>query len=233
MSSKIKDWPWKWIGLGVALIGLIVASRFLPLNEWTKNFSDWIKSKGAIGYVIFVAAYVVGTVLFFPASLMTIAAGIIFGLGIGIAVALSSATLGASLAFLIGRYLARDTVEKHLGKNEKFQAVNDAIGEQGWKIVGLLRLSPLVPFNVSNYFFGVTKVKFWQYVLASFVGMAPGTALYVYLGYAGKAALDGGKNEHSPAQYVFLGVGLLATIAVTVYVSHLAKIKLKKAKDGK
>ncbi|MEP6664310.1 MAG: TVP38/TMEM64 family protein [Verrucomicrobiota bacterium] len=233
MKTKIKDWPWKWIGLGVALIGLIVASRFLPLGEWTKTFSDWIKNKGAIGYVIFVAAYVIGTILFFPASLMTIAAGVIFGLGKGIVVALSSATLGASLSFLIGRHLARGMVEKRIGKNEKFQAVNDAIGEQGWKIVGLLRLSPLVPFNVSNYFFGVTKVKFWQYVLASFVGMAPGTALYVYLGYAGKAALGGGKSEHSPAQYVFLGVGLAATIAVTVYVSHLAKKKLKKTNTDK
>ncbi|MGI8966266.1 MAG: TVP38/TMEM64 family protein, partial [Limisphaerales bacterium] len=131
MKTKIKDLPWKWIGLGVALIGLIVASRFLPLGEWTKTFSDWIKNNGAIGYIIFVAAYVVGTILFFPASLMTIAAGLIFGLAKGIAVALSSATLGASLAFLIGRHLARGMVEKRLGKNEKFQAVNDAIGEQG------------------------------------------------------------------------------------------------------
>lgn len=211
----------------MAVLGLFVASRFLPLGVWLETFSEWIKGQGALGVVLFALAYVVGTVLFFPGSLMTIAAGVVFGIGWGIVIALCSATVGASLSFLIGRYVARKAIKKRADQNKKFKAVDEAIGEQGWKVVGLLRLSPVVPFNLANYFFGVTRVAFWPYVLASFVAMAPGTALYVYLGYAGKATL-GGKSEHTTVEYVFLAVGLAATVAVSVYITRLAKKKLEK-----
>lgn len=231
MSKKISDWPWKLIALGAVVAGLLVASRFLPLGEWTERFSAWVKGQGALGVVIFMVVYILGTVLFLPGSLMTLAAGVIFGLGWGILIALTSATIGASFSFLIGRYLARDAISKRVERNEKFKAVDAAIGEQGWKIVGLLRLSPVIPFNFANYFFGITKVRFWPYALASFFGMAPGTALYVYLGYAGKATLGGAKGHRGPAQYIFLGVGLAATIAVTIYVTRLARKKLPQTKS--
>ena len=225
MTQAQKHIPWSWIALGVAVIGLFVASRFLPLGVWIETFSEWVKGKGALGVVLFVLAYIVGTVLFLPGSLMTISAGVVFGLGWGILIALCSATVGASLSFLIGRYVAREAIKKRADQNKKFKAVDEAIGDQGWKVVGLLRLSPVVPFNLANYFFGVTRVDFWPYVLASFVGMAPGSALYVYLGYAGKATLSG-KSEHSAVEVVFLAVGLAATVAVSVYVTRLAKKKL-------
>ena len=230
MSEKKSSGLWKLIALAAVVIGLFVASRFLPLGEWTERFSGWVKGRGALGVVIFMGVYVLGTVLFLPGSLMTLAAGVIFGLGWGILVALTSATIGASFSFLIGRYLARDAIAKRVEKNEKFKAVDAAIGEQGWKLVGLLRLSPVIPFNFANYFFGITKVKFWPYALASFFGMAPGTALYVYLGFAGKATLGGAKGPQGPAQYILLGVGLAATVAVTVYVTRLAKKKLQETK---
>ncbi|MEO6035618.1 MAG: TVP38/TMEM64 family protein [Verrucomicrobiota bacterium] len=230
MNKKISEWPWKLIALGAVVAGLLVASRFLPLGEWTESFSSWVKGQGALGILIFMAVYILGTVLFLPGSLMTLAAGVIFGLGWGIVVALTSATIGASLSFLIGRYVARDAISKRVEKSEKFKAVDAAIGEQGWKIVGLLRLSPVIPFNFANYFFGITRVRFWPYVFASFFGMAPGTSLYVYLGYAGKATLGGAKGKHGPAQYILLGVGLAATIAVTIYVTRLARRKLQETK---
>ena len=227
MSVLKKKGFWKWAAVGLVLIGLFITSRFLPFGEWAEQLSSSVKDKGAFGVVAFILAYVVGTIVFFPGSLLTIAAGVIFGLGWGIVVASISAVLGATCAFLIARYLARSAVEKRAKKNPKFQAIDEAIGEQGWKIVGLLRLSPVVPFNFANYFFGITRVDFWPYVLASWIGMLPGTILYVYLGAVGKATLGEGKSGHGPAQYIFLGVGMVATVAVTIYLTRLAKKKLK------
>ncbi len=217
---------WKWAALGVAVIGLFVASRFLPFGEWIEQFTHWIQEKGALGVALFVGGYILGVLLFFPGSLLTLAAGVAFGFW-GIPVALGSATVGAALAFLVARYLARGAIEKQAKQNEKFSAIDEAVGENGWKIVGLLRLSPLVPFNLANYFFGLTKVKFWPCVLASFFGMAPGSILYVYLGYVGKATLAG-DQQITTQQWVLLGVGLVATAAVTVYLTRLAKDALKK-----
>ncbi|MEO7300081.1 MAG: TVP38/TMEM64 family protein [Verrucomicrobiota bacterium] len=218
---------WKWVVAGLLLIGLFVASRFLPFGEWITAFTGWVKDHGAFGIAVFVVGYIVGTVAFFPGSLMTLATGAVFGLFWGTVVASFSATTGAALSFLIARYLARGAIEKRAKNNEKFTAIDSAIGEQGWKIVGLLRLSPLIPFNLSNYFFGLTKIKFWPYVLASWIGMLPGTFLYVYLGHVGKSTLGGG-HERSTQEYILLGVGLAATIAVSIYVGRLAKNALKK-----
>ena len=142
---------------------------------------------------------------------------------------MAGATLGAGLAFLVARYLVRGRIEEFARKNRRFGAIDDAIGQEGWKIVGLLRLSPLIPFNVSNYFYGVTSIGFWPYLLASCVGILPGTLLYAYLGAIGQAGLEGGKKGYSPLQWTFLGTGLLATIAVTVFVSRVAKKALRKS----
>ncbi len=219
---------WKWIALAVGLVLVLVAISFLPVGEWVKAFTDWVKHLGVAGAFIFVGVYALAAVLFLPGAIFTIAAGLIYGIVGGTAVALTGATIGASLAFLLGRYGLRERIEKFAKKNKKFAAIDQAIGEQGWKIVGLLRLSPLIPFNVSNYFYGVTSIGFWPYLLASAVGMLPGTVLYAYLGAIGQAGLGGGGKEgHSPLEWTFLGVGLLATIGVTIFVSYLAKKALK------
>ena len=229
----MKNWLnkyWKWLAVGVALIALSVAASFIPLAEWIETISDWVKTLGPFGVVVFVLIYAVATVLFMPGSVLTIAAGLIFGVALGTLAAWSGAVLGASLAFIVGRYLARSKIEEKTKDNEKFQAIDEAIGKRGWKIIGLLRLSPLIPFNASNYFYGITKVGFWPYVLASAGGMLPGTLLYVYLGAAGKAGLGGGGMEqHSPLKYVFFGVGLVVTIGVTIWVSTIAKKALKES----
>lgn len=229
----MKNWLnkyWKWLAVGVALIALSVAASFIPLAEWIETISDWVKTFGPFGVIVFVLIYAVATVLFMPGSVLTIAAGLIFGVALGTLAAWSGAVLGASLAFIVGRYLARSKIEEKTKDNEKFQAIDEAIGKRGWKIIGLLRLSPLIPFNASNYFYGITKVGFWPYVLASAGGMLPGTLLYVYLGAAGKAGLGGGGMEqHSPLKYVFFGVGLVVTIGVTIWVSTIAKKALKES----
>jgi uncharacterized membrane protein YdjX (TVP38/TMEM64 family) len=220
---------WKWIALGLGLIALSVAVSFLPVAQWVKGFTDWIRHLGVAGALIFIGVYALAAVLFLPGAIFTIAAGLVYGIARGTAVALTGATLGAGLAFLAARYLVRGRIEEFARKNRKFGAIDDAIGDEGWKIVGLLRLSPLIPFNVSNYFYGLTSIGFWPYLLASCLGMLPGTLLYAYLGALGQAGLDSGKKGHSPLEWTFLGSGLLATIAVTVFVSRVAKKALQKS----
>lgn len=219
---------WKWLAVAALLVAVSAAWSFLPLGEWIKSFTVWVEKLGPLGVVVFVAIYAVGTVLFVPGSLLTIAAGLVFGLLIGTLTASAGSIIGASCAFLIGRYFARSHIEAMAGRDEKFRAIDQSIGREGWKIVALLRLSPLIPFNASNYFYGITAVKFWSYVLASWIGMLPGTVLYVYLGTIGKAGLGDGDQPRSPLEYVFLGLGLVATIVVTVIVTRLAKKALKK-----
>lgn len=223
---------WKWIALASVLVALSAAAAFLPIKDWVKSFSDWVQKLGALGVIVFVAVYAIATVAFLPGWIFTVAAGLIYGVIGGTAVALSGAVIGSSLAFLCGRYLVRKRVEAVTKGNKKFKAIDEAIGKQGWKIIGLLRLSPLIPFNLSNYFYGVTAIKFLPYVIASAVGMLPGTLLYAYLGGAGKAGLSGGSGQ-SPLKYVFLGVGLLATIAVTIIVSRVANKALAKTRVEK
>jgi uncharacterized membrane protein YdjX (TVP38/TMEM64 family) len=197
-------------------------------------FSAWVDGLGVWGPVAFVAGYAVAAVAFVPGSLLTLAAGAIFGLGKGTALVLVAATLGASAAFLVSRYLARGFVERRLAGNERFAAIDRAIGSQGRKIVFLLRLSPVFPFNLLNYALGLTRVRFVDYVVAS-IGMLPGTLLYVYYGkMAGDVArLAGGAPvRRGPAYYGLLALGLLATIVVTTLVTRTARRALREVTDG-
>ena len=211
----------KWALLALELIALGAAWYFLPVKDWVKTFNGWVEHQGAWGYVVFILAYAVATVFFFPGSLLTIGAGLAFGLWRGFAVVSTGATLGAALAFLVARYFVRSRVEKWAKGNPKFAAMDEAIGKEGWKMVALLRLSPLLPFNLSNYLYGVTKIGFWPYLAASWVGMLPGTFLYVYLGAAGKEASGGGGG--GPWKWVLFGAGLVATVVVTIWISRVAK----------
>ncbi len=221
---------WSWLAAALAVVGLSVAGSFLPLAQWIQALSRWVATLGPFGVVIFALFYALATVLFVPGSMLTIAAGLIFGVGVGMLAAWSGAVLGSSLAFLVGRFVLRSTVEAKMAGNERFRAIDEAIGREGWKIVGLLRLSPLIPFNFSNYFYGVTKVGFWPYVLVSAGGMFPGTLLYVYLGAAGKAGLGGVAGQHGALEYSFFAVGLLATIGATVWASRMARQALARSR---
>ncbi|MEO7916587.1 MAG: TVP38/TMEM64 family protein [Dokdonella sp.] len=222
-NSKKGGFPWKWVVFAVILIGITAAWLLLPVNEWITQLKSWVDGMGAWGYVIFGLIYIAATIVLAPGAPLTIAAGLIFG-GWGIPLVIAAATIGACLAFLIARHLARDRVKKAIDSRPKFKAVSDVVGEDGWKIVGLMRLSPAVPFNLQNYFFGVTEVKFWHYALATFFGIMPGSSLYVYLGVIGGEA---GGGSGSTLKWVLLGAGLVATIIVTVLVTKKANEKLK------
>ena len=215
----------------VIVIALFLAMRFLPVQQWLRSFSDWVAQMGVAGILIFIVVYAVATVLMAPGSILTIGAGFAFGLWKSFLAVSAGATLGASLAFLVARFIAREKIEAIAQRNEKFRNIDSAIGRQGAKLIFLLRLSPVIPFNLSNYFYGLTAVKFWPYVLASWIGMIPGTLLYVYIGTAGKAAVaataGGEAVKHGWQYWTFLGVGFAATIIVTIWVTRIAREALK------
>jgi len=213
----------------LVVITLSILTVVLPVKEWIREFIDWVQQLGPAGVVVFIIAYALATVLFLPGWIFTVSAGLIYGIVAGTAIALTGAVIGASLAFLVARYLLRQNIEELTKKNPRFRAIDDAIGKNGWKIIGLLRLSPLIPFNLSNYFYGITAIPFWQYVLVSAVGMLPGTLLYAYLGAIGRAGVSGSAASHNKWQYVLLAIGLIATVAVTILVSRIAKNALKKS----
>ena len=220
------------IALLVSVIALFLAMRFLPVQQWLKSFNDWVGQMGVVGVFIFIGVYVLATVLLAPGSILTIGAGFAFGLWKGFLAVSVGATLGASLAFLIGRFIARDKVEAIARRNETFREIDNAIGDEGAKLIFLLRLSPVIPFNLSNYFYGLTAVRFWPYALASWIGMMPGAFLYVYIGTAGRAAVlaaaGGEAIKHGWQYWTFLSVGLAATIAVTFWVTKIARSALRK-----
>ncbi len=221
----------RWASVLVILVSAILLVRALPLDQLSVFLNSWIGGLGVWGPVVLAAIYVVATVLFVPGTILTLAAGAIFGLGIGTVTVSVGSTVGASLAFLIARYGARDKVASMAQHNRHFGAIDQAIDEGGWKIVALLRLSPAIPFNLQNYLYGLTPVAFWPYVVASWIAMLPGTFLYVYIGHVTGAAIAGDR-ERSPLEWAMLIVGLLATIAVTVYVTRLAKRKLNEQVDA-
>ncbi|HXO40777.1 MAG TPA: TVP38/TMEM64 family protein [Thermoanaerobaculia bacterium] len=217
--------------VGAALLAaaaLVLGGRSLigPLQR----FAAWVQDLGIWGPVVFILGYAAATVAFAPGAVLTLAAGALFGLVYGTVYTLAGATLGASLAFLVSRYVARRAVEHRIAANPRFQAIDRAVGREGFKIVALLRLSPVFPFNLLNYALGLTRVRFLDYLAAS-VAMLPGTLLYVYYGKAAgslAAAFTGGGGapaaggQSKAASWALLAVGLLATVAVTTYVTRLA-----------
>jgi uncharacterized membrane protein YdjX (TVP38/TMEM64 family) len=221
-------------GVRVALIVIAVLALALLGRQgggYIPEFARWVNSLGVWGPVVFILGYAVAAVAFVPGSLLTLAAGAIFGLAPGVVYVFIAAVLGSSAAFLVSRYLARHVIERRLAENPRFAAIDRAVGAQGRKIVFLLRLSPVFPFNLLNYGLGLTQVRFGDYLIAS-LGMLPGTLLYVYYGkLAGDvAALAGGvASQKGAAYYTVLTLGLAATIIVTSLVTRIARRALLEA----
>jgi uncharacterized membrane protein YdjX (TVP38/TMEM64 family) len=231
LSSRGKIAVYAVLGV-LALAALLLGGR--QAGAYIPQFATWVESLGFWGPVVFILGYAVAAVAFVPGSLLTLAAGAVFGLLKGTIYTFLGATLGASAAFLVARYGARKAIERRIASNAKFAAVDRAVGREGFKIVALLRLSPLFPFNLLNYALGLTKVSFLSYVAAS-IAMLPGTLLYVYYGKAAgslAALAAGAKTEKGPESWILLGVGLLATIAVTTYVTRLAGKALRQEIDA-
>lgn len=218
--------------IGAVVAGaLLVAAFTLPVKDYTLAALDWIEGLGFIGYAVFLLTYALFTVLFLPGFILTVGAGAVFGILGGFIVVSLGSTVGACGAFLLGRFFARDMIEAKVTDDARFAAIDRAVGVKGWKIVFLTRLSPVFPFNLINYAYGLTKVPFWHYALASWIGMMPGTLLYVYIGaIAGDAAAAAaGVEGASAAEWAMRIVGLLATAGVTVYITMVARKALKEA----
>lgn len=230
--NQTRTWVTR-LSLALAVAGFVLIIRAAPIDLALQALQTWIAGLGPWGPAIFALVYAVWSVAFLPGSALTLAGGAIFGIGWGFVSVICGATLGAALSFLIARYLARDKVKQMAQRNPKFGAMDRAIEEGGWKIVAMLRLSPAIPFNLQNYLYGVMPIRFWPCVLASAIFMMPGTLLYVYLGYVGGqglAAASGG-SDVSLQRWALIGVGLLATVGVTVYVTKLAQKALAKQAD--
>jgi uncharacterized membrane protein YdjX (TVP38/TMEM64 family) len=171
----------KWVSLTLIVMSMLLIVRQLPIGTVIQALQDWIGGLGVWGSVVFGLLYVVAVVLLVPASALTLAAGALFGLVAGTVIVSLASTTGAALALLISRYLARDRIAKKVEQYPRFDAIDKALSEGGWKIVALLRLSPAIPFNLQNYLYGLTGIGFWTCVLTSWVAMLPGTFMYVYL----------------------------------------------------
>ena len=183
----------------------------------------WTAAAGPLGQAAFVVLYILATVAFLPGSVLTLGAGAAFGLWKGFALVSIGSTLGASAAFLVGRYLLRDWVSRKLEDVPAFAAVAGAVGQEGWKVVLLTRLSPVLPFNLLNYAYGLTSVGFAEYAVASWVGMIPGTFLYVYIGAAAGEAARGGSRARTPAEWALYAAGLAATALAAWLVGRSAR----------
>jgi uncharacterized membrane protein YdjX (TVP38/TMEM64 family) len=213
----------------VVILALTAAVILLPVKDWLVAMLAWTQNLGVWGPVFVAAFYIVACILFLPGSVLTLGAGFIFKVFIGTITVSIGSTLGACAAFLVGRTIARDWISRKIIANEKFAAIDNAVGQQGFKIVLLTRLSPIFPFNLLNYAFGLTKVSFTKYALASWIGMLPGTVMYVYFGAGLRSLADvaTGKVETGAAGQIFFWFGLAVTIVVTVFVTHLARKALK------
>ena len=220
----------------VAGIILIVALfKLFNIQELLRTALVWVDSKGTVGIFAYCLIYILACVFLLPGSILTLGAGAIFGVVKGSIIVSVASTAGASAAFLVGRHLARDWVSGKVQDKPRFKSIDEAVAGEGWKIVGLTRLSPIFPFNLLNYAFGLTKVSVKDYVLASWIGMIPGTVMYVYMGsLAGDLASIGASTgtDKSPVQWALTIAGFIATVVVTVLVTRIAKKSLStKIKD--
>ncbi|MBE9031168.1 TVP38/TMEM64 family protein, partial [filamentous cyanobacterium LEGE 11480] len=243
LSARWISWLFGGVLLGLMGLGLwlrpdVAASIMQTLKHPLQMVSSQlrmvlgtIQAWGWLGVLGFVGLYIGATVLVLPCTLLTLGAGVIYGPVWGVIYVFLGAFGGSVLAFLLGRYLAQDWIQQQLAKtpiaqNLMFQALRQAVAKGGAKIVLLTRLSPLFPFSLLSYAYALTEVTFQDYVLG-FVGCLPGTILYVYIAsFAGDLANLGRSSALPPAvrlsQWGVQGLGLVATIVVTVYVTRLA-----------
>lgn len=220
----------KIVFIVVVLVGLFLGFRALPIREWFIELEAYVRSLGAIGPGVWALAYIVCTVLFIPGSALTLGAGGLFGLQTGFLVVLVGANIGALCAFLLSRTLLRQKVAGWAERNPKFKSLDRAIGGQGFKMVFLSRLSPAFPFSLLNYLLGLTAVRAGAYTLANLLGMLPGIFLFVYIGAAARDALAGQTDASADFyQQILKYVGLLATVAVVVVVTRIARKAMREA----
>jgi uncharacterized membrane protein YdjX (TVP38/TMEM64 family) len=220
VKRRIPAWKWGAIGIGVA--ALAAAAYLLPLADWSIAFEEKLESVGlATGLAIFLAVNVAANLLMVPAWIFPVAAGAAFGLAWGFVAATTAAIVAALAAFLASRHLLRGRLNKYVRDHPTFKAFEKAVSGDGWKVVALMRVSPLFTSGMKSYFFGLTRIKLATYAGASLVGMLPGLALKTFIGAAGRDAL-----ERGPFGWAMLGAGIVATVAAAVIVRRLTLRRL-------
>lgn len=237
LMTKVKKprwhYPFKLLLVACLLAIAIAAAKYFNLQEILRTSLIWVNSLGAFKPIAFIAIYNVATVLFIPGIVLTMSGGVLFGVVWGSVYVAIAATLGAIWAFTIGRYLCREMFFRMIQGHPKFEAIDTAVAEDGFKIVLLTRLSPVLPFNLLNYAFGLTQVSLRDYILGS-LGIIPGTVMYVYLGdLIGDLAMLGKPDlstspETQAVQWTIRGVGLIATVTMTIYLTRVAQKALNK-----
>lgn len=211
----------RWAALLVAFVSLGFIAYELPLAPIIQALAKWLDQHGTLAPLVFSAIYTLATILLIPGPTLAIAAGAIFDFATAVAIVSLSNTLGAMSSFLIARYLARQQIASYALRHPKFQAIDQAIGHGSWKFVVLLRLAVGLPFNLENYLLGLTAIRFWPCLWASFFSMIPGTIVYVYIGHVAGLVANG-EQVTSTLEWTLLGVGLLATVGLTTYLVRLA-----------
>ncbi|WP_051329939.1 TVP38/TMEM64 family protein [Niveispirillum irakense] len=210
------------VGAGIlVIIAIALAWALLPVGEWMGAFREWINGFGWWAPLAFAVAYIISTLAMVPGAPMTMVAGLVFGLW-GLPLVVASATVGSALAFLSARYLAHERIDRMIEQRPKLKAVARAVAAKGWTVITLLRLSPLIPFNMQNYLLGVTRLSFGWFLLATVLGSLPGSLLFVYIGMAGRPGAERGFWE-----WVMIGIGLAATVLVAIVIANRARRELR------
>ena len=220
---------YKLLTLVAIIAALAVAATQFPIAEWLTDLVRWIEANKETAWLVFIGAYVAATVLMVPGSILTVAAGYVFGVLYGTALVSISSILGATLAFIIGRALGRGWVRNRIGNDARLAAIDKATEQRGFFVMLLLRLSPIFPFNVMIYLMSLTGMKLSHYFFGSWLGMLPGTLLYVYIGSAASdlTSLIAGEYDAGPWGRVFFIGGLIATALVTVLIARFASRTLR------
>jgi uncharacterized membrane protein YdjX (TVP38/TMEM64 family) len=220
----------------LALISAFIAAAILavsisrmPLGQHLQAFAGTVRTSGAWGPIVLGAAHVLATLLFIPAWPLTLLAGFLFGAFRGTVTVSLASVISGSAALWLGRTFARKWVQRKLAS--RLQTIDAAVNRQGFKIVLLIRLSPIFPSAFTNYAMSLTAIRFRDFLTASWIGMLPGIAVYVYLGSTARdlAEIASGSYLHGSKQNVLLLVGLLATLAVTTIVTRVARAALRDA----
>ncbi len=214
MNSTTNKTALRWL-LGLTLLAVVVAAIALRDRFDAAALENWVNSAAAAGPLLFMAIYALVTVLFLPGSVITLVGGALFGPVWGTLWNLTGATIGASLAFLISRYLGADWVVRRAGP--RIRRLDDGVSAEGWRFVAFVRLVPLFPFNLLNYALGLTRIPFLAYVLATWIFMLPGAIAYTWLGYAGRQALAGGEGL---IRTISIALALLAAV---IFLPHFVR----------
>lgn len=237
MPKKPTVWQkvWKVLAAVLTIAFPFLVITLLPVGKVVAKLDVLLDRMGPFAMVVFVVLYVIDALILGPAWLFALVAGLAFGLVKGGLLVWASATIAAAIGFLMARSFARHRIEKLARKNEKYVAVDRAIKRHGWKVVLLLRISPLLPYTISNYIYGLTAVDFGHYLAASAIGLVPMVAVYVSVGAAGREAAlaAAGGRQHSAVEIVVLALGLLFTIAAAILIAKAARKELVEMRVAK